>query len=267
MSAQHKNDDDPILLRSDNNHICTLTLNRASRYNALSEELLSALQQALQDIAKDTTIYVVVLTGAGKAFCPGHDLKQMRANHDEIYYRKLFEQCSEVMQGIVNLPQPVIAKVQGMATAAGCQLVASCDMAIAADDVRFAVSGINIGLFCATPSVALSRNISRKHAMEMLLTGEFIDAGTAEKFGLINHAVPREDLDETTERFASIIAAKPAVSIQLGKKLFYSQIEKQLSSAYVEAGDVMACNLLEEDTIEGVDAFLEKRRPSWIKGG
>ena len=263
MSQAQINDVEPVLLRNDENNICTLTLNRASRYNALSEELLSALSQTLQEIANDNTIHVVVLTGAGKAFCPGHDLKQMRENHDEVYYRTLFSQCSEVMQGIVNLPQPVIAKVQGMATAAGCQLVASCDMAIAADDVQFAVSGINIGLFCSTPSVALSRNLSRKHAMEMLLTGEFIDARTAQNYGLINYAVAREELDNVTNRYASIIAAKPAVSIQMGKKLFYSQIEKHLSGAYAEAGNVMACNLLEEETIEGVNAFLEKRKPSW----
>ncbi len=252
-----------LLLREDRGPVCALTLNRPDKYNALSEELLDTLHAELENLAADQDIRVVVLTGSGKAFCPGHDLKQMRGNHDETYYRKLFHRCSEVMKAIVNLPQPVIAKVQGMATAAGCQLVATCDLAVAADDVKFAVSGITVGLFCSTPGVALSRNISRKHAMEMLLTGKFIDAATAERYGLINHAVPRPELDAFTDHLAETIAAKPTDAVRLGKKLFYSQIEKQLEGAYEEAAEVMACNLLQPDTLEGVDAFIEKRKPNW----
>lgn len=255
--------DDSLVLRHDDGAIATLTLNRPAQYNALSEEMLDALLDALAAVAKDDAIRVVVLTAAGKAFCPGHDLKQMRARHDEAYHRNLFSKCSDVMLGIVGLPQPVIAKVQGMATAAGCQLVATCDLAIAADDVRFAVSGITIGLFCSTPGVALARNVHRKHAMEMLLTGEFIDAAAAERYGLINHAVPRDQLDERVERLAATIAARPTEAVRLGKRLFYSQVEKDLPSAYEEAAEAMACNLMQEATVEGLDAFIEKRKPRW----
>ncbi|KAA3625323.1 MAG: enoyl-CoA hydratase [Proteobacteria bacterium] len=243
--------------------VCTLTLNRPGQYNALSEEMLEALSTALSDIAENEDIRVIVLTGEGKAFCPGHDLKQMRANHDESYHRELFAKCSDVMQSIVHLPQPVIAKVQGIATAAGCQLVATCDLAIAADDVRFAVSGITIGLFCSTPGVALARNVHRKHAMEMLLTGEFIDAATAERYGLINRAVPRDELDTAVDNLASVIAARPTETVRLGKRLFYSQVEKNLASAYDEAAEAMTCNLMQAATLEGVDAFIEKRKPRW----
>ncbi len=254
---------EPLVLRHDNGHVCTLTLNRPAQYNALSEEVLGQLSQSLAGVAADDEIRVVILTGAGKAFCPGHDLKQMRANHDEAYHRQLFAQCSGVMQSIVNLPQPVIARVQGMATAAGCQLVATCDLAVAADDVKFAVSGISIGLFCSTPGVALARNVHRKHAMEMLLTGEFIDAPTAERYGLINHAVPRETLDDTVNRLANLIASRPTEAVRLGKRLFYSQVEKDLARAYAEAGEAMACNLMQDAAIEGIDAFIEKRKPRW----
>lgn len=255
--------DDTLVLREDTGTISTLTLNRPDRYNALSDEMLDSLSSRLAQLATEDDIRVVVLTGAGKAFCPGHDLKQMRAHHDEAYHRKLFSKCSDVMQAIVGLPQPVIARVQGMATAAGCQLVASCDLAVAADDVRFGVSGISIGLFCSTPGVALARNVHRKHAMEMLLTGEFIDADTAERYGLINHAVPREQLDETVDRLATTIAGRPTQAVRLGKRLFYSQVEKNLPDAYGEAIDAMACNLMQEATLEGVDAFIEKRKPRW----
>ena len=253
----------PLVLRHDADHVCTLTLNRPSQYNALSEEVLEQLADHLRAIAEDDAVRVVVLAGAGKAFCPGHDLKQMRANHDVDYHRKLFRQCSDVMQGIVALPQPVIARVHGMATAAGCQLVATCDLAVAANDVMFAVSGISIGLFCSTPGVALSRNVHRKHAMEMLLTGEFIDAPTAERYGLINHAVPRAELDETVDRMARLIASRPTSAVRLGKRLFYSQIENSLDGAYAEAAEAMACNLMQPPAIEGIDAFIEKRKPRW----
>ncbi|GJL82714.1 MAG: enoyl-CoA hydratase [marine bacterium B5-7] len=252
-----------VLLRADHDAIATLTLNRPAQYNALSEELLDALGAELIRLGSDDTIRVVIITGAGKAFCSGHDLKEMRTHHDEKYNRHLFRKCSDMMQSIIGLPQPVIARVQGMATAAGCQLVTSCDLAIAADDVRFAVSGISVGLFCSTPGVALSRNISRKHAMEMLLTGEFIDADTAERYGLINHAVPRADLDSTVERLETVISARPTEAVRLGKQLFYRQIEKPLAEAYNHAIDSMACNLMQEATLEGIDAFIEKRPPRW----
>lgn len=252
-----------LVTRCDAGPVCTLTLNRPEKYNALSEEMLDALSKALAGVAAADEIRVVVLTGAGKAFCPGHDLKQMREHHDEAYHRELFSKCSNVMQSIVRLPQPVIAKVQGMATAAGCQLVATCDLAVAADDVRFAVSGITIGLFCSTPGVALARNIHRKHAMEMLLTGEFIDAATAERYGLINRSVPRESLDSTVDALAGTIAARPTEAVRLGKRLFYSQIEKNLAGAYEEASEAMACNLMQDAAIEGIDAFIEKRKPRW----
>ena len=265
MSTNPATQPESELLRQDNGRISTLTLNRPGQYNALSEELLQALSQQLDRLAADENIHVVVLTGAGKAFCPGHDLKQMRANADETYYRKLFGLCGEVMQKIVKLPQPVIAKVQGMATAAGCQLVAACDLAVAADDVRFAVSGINVGLFCSTPAVTLSRNVSRKRAMEMLLTGDFIDAPTAQDYGLINHAVPRDELDSRVDALAARIAIKPKDSIRMGKKLFYRQIENSLSGAFEEAAEVMACNMMQADTVEGVDAFIEKRKPRWAE--
>ncbi len=254
---------EPLVLRHDADHVCTLTLNRPGQYNALSEEVLEQLAVHLGTIAGDEAVRVVILTGAGKAFCPGHDLKQMRANHDIDYHRRLFRQCSDVMQEIVSLPQPVIARVQGMATAAGCQLVASADLAVAADDVKFAVSGISIGLFCSTPGVALSRNVHRKHALEMLLTGEFIDAPTAERYGLINHAVPREALDDTVNRIARVIASRPTEAVRLGKRLFYSQIEKNLEGAYAEAAEAMACNLMQPAAVEGIDAFIGKRKPRW----
>lgn len=252
-----------LVLRHDDGAIATLTLNRPEKYNALSEEMLDALGAALERLAQDQAVRVVILTGAGKAFCPGHDLKQMRERDDADWHRALFAKCSDVMQAIVALPQPVIAKVQGMATAAGCQLVATCDLAVAADDVKFAVSGISVGLFCSTPGVALSRNVHRKHAMEMLLTGEFIDAATAERYGLINQAVPRAELDAAVARLANVIAARPTAAVRLGKRLFYSQLEKDLAGAYAEAAEAMVCNLMQDATLEGIDAFIEKRKPRW----
>lgn len=248
---------------SDKRCVATLTLNRPAKFNALSEELLTALQTELDAIAVSDSIQVVVIAAAGKAYCAGHDLKQMRNTPEETYYQALFAQCGQMMQTLTKLPQPVIAKVQGMATAAGCQLVAACDLAIAADDVQFAVSGVNLGLFCSTPSVALSRNVSRKRAFEMLVTGDFIDTAKAKDWGLINDAVPAAALDSRLDDLVDQILQKPSVAIRTGKSMFYKQLGEQLDSAYQYAGDVMAYNMMAEDTIEGIDAFIGKRPPKW----
>ena len=245
--------------------VTKVTLNRPAQYNALSEDLLSALEDVLNDIGSDTSIRVVILGGAGKAFCAGHDLKEMRNRPDEVYYQDLFRRCSQVMMAMVQLPQPVIAQVHGMATAAGCQLVANSDLAVASTAARFAVSGINLGLFCSTPGVPLSRNVSRKRAFEMLMTGRFIDAQTAVDFGLINQVVAPEELDAAVTALAQDIASKPRDSICAGKALFYKQLEQDLSQAYAVAGDVMAGNMMFDDTQEGIDAFIEKRHPNWPK--
>ena len=254
---------DPLLLRDAAAGVVTLTLNRPDQYNALSEELLTELQSALDDIAADPAVRVVVIAGAGKAFCAGHDLKQMRANHDREYMRRLFRQCGAMMTTIVRLPQPVIARVHGVATAAGCQLVASCDLAVAAEAARFAVSGINVGLFCSTPAVALSRNLGRKEALEMLLTGEFIDAAAAQRRGLVNRVTKLETLDEEIARLAASICAKSAAAVRLGKELFYKQLEMGIDAAYQLASETMACNMMYEDAGEGIDAFMAKRQPEW----
>jgi enoyl-CoA hydratase/carnithine racemase len=251
------------LLRQDEGGITTLTLNRPDQYNALSEEMLSAIQTALDEIARDESVRVVVITGSGKAFCAGHDLKQLRANPSREYYDAIFTRCAEVMQTITALPQPVIAKVQGIATAAGCQLVASCDLAIAVNSARFAVSGINVGLFCATPAVALCRNVSRKRTFEMLVTGDFIDAETAERYGLINHAVAADELDDKVMALADKICAKSQVAIHSGKDMFYTQLEKDVKGAYQYAATKMVCNIMTEDAGEGIDAFMQKRKPEW----
>lgn len=255
-----------IVLRHDRDGVTTLTLNRPQQYNALSEELLTELQKGLDAIADDSAVRVVVLAGAGNAFCAGHDLRQMRSRPDEQYYQALFKQCSKVMLSIIELPQPVIARVHGIATAAGCQLVANCDLAIASTEARFAVSGVNLGLFCSTPSVALSRNVSRKRAMQMLLTGEFIDADTAVEYGLVNRAVPPEELNDAVYGLAKNIAEKPAAAVRRGKGLFYRQLNEELASAYDDAGAVMACNMMDGDTMEGIDAFIQKRKPQWPSG-
>jgi enoyl-CoA hydratase/carnithine racemase len=206
---------------------------------------------------------VVVIAGQGKAFCPGHDLKQMKANPSADYYRELFARCAQLMLAIQRLPVPVIARVHGIATAAGCQLVAMCDLAVASSDARFAVSGINVGLFCSTPAVALSRNVGRKEAFEMLVTGEFIDAATAQARGLINRVVPPEQLDAEVERLVSSIVAKPRRALALGKDLFYRQLETGVEAAYQMAGQTMACNMIDEVAQEGVQAFMDKRKPTW----
>lgn len=250
-----------LAVTRDARDVVTLTLNRPLAFNALNEALLSALQTELDALAADRSVRVVVLAASGKAFCAGHDLKEMRAQPSLAYYQTLFAQCSRVMQGLQRLPVPVIARVQGIATAAGCQLVAQCDLAVAADTARFATSGVNYGLFCATPSVALSRNIGRKAAFEMLVTGDFISAQQAQDQGLINRAVPLEQLDAEVERLAASIVAKPQVAIALGKGLFYRQIENGMEAAYEDALQTMACNMMDADALEGVQAFIEKRAP------
>jgi enoyl-CoA hydratase/carnithine racemase len=253
----------PMVLQRRVGYVAHLTLNRPAQYNALSEEMLAALYTMLDAIAADSTVRVVVLGGEGKAFCAGHDLKQMKANPNLGYYQQLFEECSRLMMRIQSLPQPVIARVHGVATAAGCQLVAMCDLAVAAETARFAVSGVNVGLFCATPSVPLSRNVGRKAAFEMLVTGEFIDASTAVARGLVNRCVPADRLDQEIEKLADAIVAKPASVIAAGKALFYRQLELGIAAAYELAGHAMACNMIDGVAQEGVAAFIEKRTPSW----
>ena len=258
------NHDDSLLLRADRaDGLTTLTLNRPGQFNSLSEALLSALQKELDAIAADETVRVVVLAGAGKAFCAGHDLKEMRANHSKTYMQGLFKQCAEVMLTLTRMPQPVIARVHGIATAAGCQLVSMCDLAVAADVAKFAVSGINVGLFCSTPAVGLARNLGRKAALEMLLTGEFIDAMEARAKGLVNRVVPADALDAEIEALVGSILAKSAVAIRMGKGMFYQQLEMGLADAYAYAGEVMACNMMSEDAGEGIDAFMQKRKPNY----
>ena len=252
-----------LLVRNDAGGVATLTLNRPNQFNALSEELLSALQNALEEIESDTSVRVVVIAANGPAFCAGHDLKQMRANPRKDYYNSLFAMCSRFMLTLARIPQPVIARVHGIATAAGCQLVAACDLAIAAESAKFATSGINYGLFCSTPSVALSRNVSRKQAAEMLFTGEFIDAEKARQFGLVNRVVALDKLDAEIGAMAGAIIKKSAVAVATGKKMFYKQIELGMAEAYDYAAEVMACNMMAEDAGEGIDAFIEKRSPQW----
>ena len=238
----------------------TVWLNRPSAYNALSETVLEQLGAAFEQLGREQAVRVVVLAGRGSAFCAGHDLREMRTEPSEPYYRLLFDRCSRVMAAIRSLPQPVIARVHGIATAAGCQLVATCDLAVASDDARFAVSGINLGLFCSTPSVALERNLLRKQAFEMLMTGEFIDAAQARDWGLVNRVVPAGQLDETVTRLAGTIAAKAEVAVRMGKNLFYRQLEMGTAAAYQLAGQTMACNMMDAAALDGVQAFLDKRR-------
>lgn len=257
-----------ILERHDTNAVCHLHLNAPERLNALSEEMLDALQEQLDALQSDTSVRVVVLSGAGKAFCAGHDLKQMTAGRQaedggKAYFKDLFDRCANVMTGVQRLPQPVIAQVHGIATAAGCQLVASCDMAVAAEGTRFGVNGVNIGLFCSTPMVALSRNIARKHAFEMLVTGQFITAQRAEALGLINKVVPADALEEETQALADLVASKLGAAVKIGKSAFYEQAQMTLDDAYAYTGDVMVENMLYRDTEEGIAAFLEKRAPDW----
>jgi enoyl-CoA hydratase/carnithine racemase len=256
--------EEPLLLHDrDDRGVVTLTLNRPQAFNALSEAMLTAVGDALDGVSKDEAVRAVVLGASGKAFCAGHDLKEMRAEPSREYYERLFAQCTAVMLSIQRLPVPVIARVHGLATAAGCQLVAMCDLAVASDDARFAVSGVNVGLFCATPGVALSRNVPRKAAFEMLVTGEFISAEEARVLGLVNRVVPAEALDDEVEALVASIVAKPAVAVAMGKALFYRQIEVGIDAAYEDAGTTMACNMMDPSALEGVAAFIEKRPPRW----
>ena len=263
MSQPNSTADSPYIINQREQGIVTLTLNRGDRFNPLSEEMLAALQTEIDAIAKDSSVRVVVLAARGKAFCAGHDLKQMRAEPSAAYYKELFHRCSKLMLAIQQMPQPVIARVHGLATAAGCQLVSMCDLAVASTDASFAVSGVNYGLFCSTPSVGLSRNVPRKQAMEMLLTGEFIDAHAAKERGLVNRVVSPELLDNEISLLAKSIITKPAVAIAMGKQLFYRQLEMGIAAAYQLAGENMACNMMDEAALEGVQAFIEKRPPSW----
>lgn len=253
-----------ILLQSrDARGVVTLTLNDPARFNALGQEMLQALQHALDTLALDEQLRAVVLAAYGKAFCAGHNLKDMAAHPELSYYQQLFAQCSRMMLSITRLPVPVIARVQGIATAAGCQLVAQCDLAVASTEARFATSGINYGLFCATPSVPLVRNVPFKHAMEMLLTGDFIGAPEAQARGLINRAVPPEQLDAQVEQLLQSIVQKPATAVRMGKALMYRQRELGLDAAYALAGETMACNMMDADAQEGAQAFAQKRQPHW----
>ena len=254
---------EPVLLSHVAEGVALLTLNRPRQYNALSRELLASLHAALDAIAGDATVRVVMITGAGSAFCAGHDLREMRAMEDTAAVQAIFESCAGMMGKLVALPQPVIAVVNGLATAAGCQLVAQCDLAVASAQARFAVSGVNLGLFCSTPAVALSRNLGRKRAAEMLFTGEFIDAAQAEQWGLVNRVAPPERLLEAARSLADALLAKPAEALALGKALFYRQLEAPLAQAYEDASRVIAGNLDTDYAREGIDAFLAKRPPGW----
>jgi enoyl-CoA hydratase/carnithine racemase len=263
MSANSAGEGEPLVLRAADAGVVTLTLNRPARFNALDLGLLDALQAALDSIATDAGARVVVIAGAGPAFCAGHDLREMLANSSEAFIGELFRRCTEVMLAIRRLPQPVMASVHGIATAAGCQLVAACDLAVATDDARFATSGINLGLFCATPAVPLSRTIARKHAFEMLFTGEFIDAATARDWGLVNRIVPSREIETQVRALAENLAAKPRGVVAAGKRMFYEQLDEPLEQAYARAAACITRNMLGPDAQEGVRAFIEKRRPRW----
>jgi enoyl-CoA hydratase/carnithine racemase len=256
------------LIRTDHGAVACLTLNAPRALNALSDEMLAALTSTLAELATDPAIRVIVLRGAGKAFCAGHDLKEMtaaRAADDggAAYFADLFDRCGVLMQAIPRQPQPVIAQVHGIATAAGCQLVASCDMAVAAEGTRFGVNGVNIGLFCSTPMVALSRNIPRKQAFEMLTTGNFIEAARARDLGLVNRVVAPDALEAETMALAQQVAAKLGSAVRIGKRAFYDQVDRDLAGAYALTRDVMVRNMMDDDTAEGIAAFIEKRPPNW----
>ncbi len=263
MSAVPQAVNEPILLRCDDGGVTTLTLNRPTQFNSLSQALIGELQAQLDAIARDSAVRVVVIAGAGKAFCAGHDLKEMRSDPGKAFQQQVFRQCGRMMTTLTELPQPVIARVHGIATAAGCQLVSMCDLAVAAEGARFAVSGINLGLFCSTPGVGLSRNIQRKQAFEMLVTGDFIDAETARQRGLVNRVAAADQLDAEIKKLTDSICAKSAVAVAMGKQLFYRQLEMGLDGAYQLASETMACNMMAEDAREGIDAFIEKRKPVW----
>lgn len=257
-----------LVLRHDADAVATLTLNDPSRLNALSTPMLVALQEALDTIGADPSVRVVILRGAGRAFCAGHDLREMTAARQaqdggRSFFAALFDRCAALMTTLPKLPQPVIAEVQGVAAAAGCQLVASCDLAVTADDARFAVNGVNIGLFCSTPMVALTRNVGRKAAFEMLTTGAFVGAEEAQRLGLVNRVAPSTSLGAETRALATTIVAKLGPVVAIGKRAFYEQAELCLEAAYAHAGGVMVQNMMRDDTAEGIDAFLDKRPPDW----
>jgi enoyl-CoA hydratase/carnithine racemase len=255
---------EPFVLTTHANGVATLTLNRPERFNPLSSQMIAAIQAELNAIASDSSVRVVILAAEGKGFCAGHDLKEMRAHTgDKSWQRQLFDDCSRMMIALTQMPQPVIARVHGIATAAGCQLVSMCDLAVAVDTARFAMPGVNIGVFCSTPAVGVVRNVGRKRAMEMLLTGEPIDAQTALAWGLVNRVVPASRLDVEIGRFTHIILSRSSAAVRFGKQAFYGQLDRPLGAAYDIASEVMACNLLLEDAAEGMDAFLQKRPASW----
>ncbi len=262
MSAQPQTAG-PVLLREDRDGITTLTLNRPASYNLLTSELIDALQSAFDSIAKDETVRVVVLAALGRGFSAGHDLKEIRALGTQPKIVSLFQRCSQMMVSIARLPQPVIARVQGAAAAAGCQLVAQCDLAVAADSAKFAAPGVTWGFFCSTPGVAIGRNLARKHAMEMLLTGDAVDARRAVEWGLVNRVVPASELDDAVLALATQIRAKPRCTIANGKRAFYEQLEMGIERAYELAGHVIASSFAHEEGREGMDAFIEKRPPNW----
>jgi enoyl-CoA hydratase/carnithine racemase len=256
-------DSAPVLLETCVGGVLRLVLNRPAARNALSVGLMAALGEALGRAALDDAVRVVVVAGAGPAFCAGHDLRELRSDPRRAAHERIFAQCSELMLAIVRLPKPVIAEVHGIATAAGCQLVATCDLAVAAEEARFATPGIDIGLFCSTPMVALSRAVGRKSALEMLLTGELVDAGRAREIGLVNRVVPRAGLRDAVDGLARRIAAKSALTVKIGKEAFYRQAELDLAAAYCYAAQVMTTNMMAQDAVEGIDAFLAKRSPVW----
>jgi len=263
MSLAHHAVAEPILLRDDRDGIATLTLNRPAQRNALSRDLMAALQAEFEAIGGDRSVKVVILAANGPAFCAGHDLKEVRSRSDEPFFKALFEQCSELMLTITRIPQLVIARVHALATAAGCQLVASCDLAVAAEGAKFATPGVNIGLFCSTPMVAISRNIGRKKLMEMLVTGDPVNAAAAEALGLVNRVVPAERLDEAVAELAAKIVGKSPLTMAIGKEAFYAQLEMPVAEAYAYASAVMTRNMLARDAQEGIDAFIAKRAPVW----
>ena len=253
----------PYVLIEHRDGVCTVTMNRGDRFNPLSTSMIEALDAAFDAIAADDGVRVVVLTGAGRAFCAGHDLTEMRAHIDHDWQRAMFDRCTAMMMKMTRLSQPVIARVQGVAAAAGCQLVSMCDLAVAADHAKFGLSGINAGIFCTTPSVGVGRNVPRKRAMELLLTGELIDAPTASAWGLVNRVVPLAELDAAVAALAQTIARKSRHVLAMGKRAFYAQVEEGMAAAYDLAAETMACNMLDPDAVEGVDAFLAKRPPNW----
>jgi enoyl-CoA hydratase/carnithine racemase len=256
----------PRVLADTQEGVRTLTMNRGERFNALSHDMLAALESSLDEAAADSAVRVVVIAGAGKGFCAGHDLKELRSHTDPAWQRDLFDRCSRVMVKLTQLPQPVIARVHGIATAAGCQLVSMCDLAVAAETARFALPGVNVGIFCSTPAVGVARNVARKRVMEMLLTGDTIDAATALDWGLVNRVVPASDLDAAIEAFTDRVVARSAAVVALGKRAFYAQVDRALGDAYASASEAMTCNLADPDAAEGIDAFLEKRQPNWGQG-